>query len=95
MRSLLVGMPFENLKPVPRQQTTSHLKRKLVYHQIEEMEGPARDVRRRCAGCYENIRQDKSREASLATAEKIKTFCADRDNFCCLDCFNEKHYHTK
>ena len=95
VRSLLLGMPFENLKPVPRQQTTSHLKRKLVYHQLEEMEGPARDVRRRCAGCYEKIRQDKSREASLATAKKIKTFCADCDNFYCLDCFNEKHYHTK
>ena len=62
VRSLLVGMPFENLKSVPRQQTTSHLKRKLVYHQLEEMEGPARDVRRRCAGCYEKIRQDKSRD---------------------------------
>ena len=59
VRSLLLGMPFENLKPVPRQQTTSHLKRKLVYHQLEEMEGPARDVRRRCAVCYEKTRQDK------------------------------------
>ena len=38
VRSLLVGMPFENLKPVPRQQPTSDLKHKLVYHQLEEME---------------------------------------------------------
>ena len=95
VRSLLLGMPFENMKHGPRQQTTSHLKRKLVYHQLEEIEGPARDVRRRCAGCYEKIRQDKSREASSATAKKIKTFCADCDKFYCLDCFNEKHYHTK
>jgi hypothetical protein len=95
VRSLLLDMSFENLKPGPRQQSTSHLKRKLVDHQLEEMEGSARVTRRRCAGCYEKIRQEKSREASLAAAKKIKTFRADRDKFYSLDCFNDKHYPTK
>jgi hypothetical protein len=56
VRSLILGMPFENQKPGPKQQSTSHLKRKLVDHKLEEMEGSARVVRRRCADCYEKIR---------------------------------------
>jgi hypothetical protein len=50
----------------------------------EKKEGSARNVRKRCADRYEKIRQQQSREASLATAKKVKTFC--------LDCFNEKHF---
>ena len=57
VRSLLLGVPSENLKPGPRQQATSQTKRKLTDHVLEEMEGPAHDVRRRCVGCYEKIRQ--------------------------------------
>jgi len=68
------------------------LKRKLGDHKLEEMEGSARNVRRRCAGCYEKSGEQQSREASLATAKKIKTFCSDCDKFFCLDCFNEKHH---
>jgi hypothetical protein len=57
-------MPFEKLKSDPRQQSASRSKRKLADHKLEEKEGSARDVRRRCAGCYEKIRQQQSREAS-------------------------------
>ena len=92
VRSLLLGMPFEKLKPGPRQQSTSQTKRKLADHKLEEKEGSARDVRRRCAGCYEKIREQQSREASNAAAKKVKTFCSDCDKFFCLDCFNEKHH---
>jgi hypothetical protein len=55
-RSLLLCMPFEKLKSGPRQRTTGQTKRKLADHKLEEKEGSARDVRRRCAGCYEKIR---------------------------------------
>ena len=95
VRSLLLGMPFEKLKPGPRQQPTSHSKRKLADHKLERLERSTRDGRRRCAGCYEKNRQEQSREASNARAKKIKTFCSDCDKFFCLDCFNEKHHATQ
>jgi hypothetical protein len=92
VRSLLLGVPFENLKPGARQHSTSHLKRKLADHKLEEIEGSARDVRRRCTGCYEKNREQQSREACHTTTKKIKTFCPDCNKFFCLDCFNEKHH---
>ena len=92
VRSLLLGMPFEKLKPGARQKRTGQAKRKLTDHKLVEKERYGRDVRRRCVGCYEKIRQQQSREASNATAKKIKTFCSDCDTFFCLDCFNEKHH---
>ena len=92
VRSLLLGAPFENLKPGPRKQSTQNSKRKLADHKLEEIEGPTRNVRRRCAGCYEKIRKQESREASAMAAKRIKTFCPDCDEFFCLDCFNEKHF---
>ena len=95
VRSLLLGVPSENLKPGPREQSISYLKRKLADHKLEEKEGSAREVRRRCAGCHEKIREEESREPSLTVANKIKTFCADCDKFYCLHCFNEKHYPAK
>ncbi len=64
-----------------KQQLTSSLKRKLGDHKLEEIEGPACDVRRRCAGCYEKSRKPQSREASTAAAKKIKTLCPDCDKF--------------
>ena len=91
VRSLLLGMPFEKLKPGPRLKPTNQMKLKLVDHKLEEKEGSARDVRRPCAGCYEKISQQQSREAGHAAAKKVKTFCPDCDKFFCLDCFNEKH----
>ena len=72
VRSLLIGMPFKKLKPGPRKKSIGQKKRKLFDHKLEEKEGSARDVRRRCTGCYEKIRQQQSREASLATAKKVK-----------------------
>ncbi len=92
VRSLLLGMPFEKLKPGLRQQPASHLKRKLTDHRLEEKEGPARDVPRRCVGCYEKIRQQQSREANATAAKRIKTFCSDCDKYFYLGCFNEEHY---
>ncbi len=91
VRSLLLDVPYENLKPGPRERSTSQTKRKLADHKLEEMEGIARDVRRRCVGCYEKIRQQQSREANAAAAKKIKSFCPGCDRFFWLDCFNEKH----
>ena len=56
VRSLLLDVPFEQLRPGPRQKSTRQTKRKLTDHKLEEKEGSARDVRRQCAGCYEKIR---------------------------------------
>ena len=57
VRSLLLGVPYENIKPGPRERSTSQTKRKLADHKLEELEEPNRDIRRRCASCYEKIRQ--------------------------------------
>ncbi len=95
VRSLLLVMPFEKLQPCPRQQSASHSKRKPGDQKLEEKKGPEPIVRRRCAGCYEKIRQEQSREASNTTAKKIKTFCSDCDNCFFLDCFNEQYYATQ
>ena len=95
VRPFLVGVPSEKLKPGPREQSISYLKRKLADHKLEEKEGSAGEVRIRCVGCYEKIREEESREASLAAAKKIKTFCADCDKFYCLHWFNGKHYPTE
>lgn len=92
VRSLLLGVPFENLKPGVRQQSTSQSKRKLVNHQLKEIQESSHDVRRRCTGCYEKIRQAQSRQTSNAIAKKVKTFCPDCDKFYCLGFFNEKHH---
>jgi hypothetical protein len=92
VRSLLLGVPFENVKPGPRERSTSQTKRKLADHQLEEKKGSDRDVRRRCVGCYEKNREQQSREVSYAAAKKIKTFCPDCDKFFCLECFNQKHH---
>ena len=85
-------MSFEEVKPCSRQKATSQIKRKLTDDNLEEKEGSARDVRRRCVGCYEKLRQQQSRETSAMTAKRIKTFSPVCDQFFCLDCFNEKHF---
>jgi hypothetical protein len=51
VRSLLRGIPFEYVKPGPRECSTSQTKCKLVDHRLEEKQGSNRDVRRRCVGC--------------------------------------------
>jgi len=81
VRSLLLGMPFEDIKPGPRPQSKSYLKCKLVDHKLQEKEGSARNVRRRCAGCYEKNREQQSREACHATTKRIKTFWSDCNKF--------------
>ena len=92
VRSLLLGIPFEYFEPGPRKQSTQNSKRKLADHKLEEIEGPTSNVQRRCAGCYEKIRKQESREASAMAAKRIKNFCPDCDEFFCLDCFNEKNF---
>ena len=92
VRSLLLGVPYENLKPGPRERSTSQTKHNLADHKLEEKEGSTRNVGRRYTGCYAKSRAQQSREASNAAAKKVKTFCSDCDNFFCLECFNDKHY---
>ena len=90
--SLLHGVPYENLKPGPRERSTSQTKRKLVDHKLEEKEGSTRNVGRQSTGCYAKGRAQQSREASNAAAKKVKTFCSDCDQLFCLECFNDKYY---
>ena len=92
VRSLLLGVPYENLRPGPRERSTSQTKRKLADHKFEEKEGSTRNVDRRCTSCYAKGRAEQSREASNAAAKKVKTFCSNYDKFFCLECFNDKHY---
>ncbi|CAF2007831.1 unnamed protein product [Rotaria magnacalcarata] len=95
VRSLLLGSSSKNLKPGSGQQSTSQTKYKLADHKLEEIEGSARNIRRRCTGCYEEGRKQQSREASYAAAKKLKTFCSECDKFFCLECFNKKHQVMK
>ncbi|CAF1610812.1 unnamed protein product [Adineta ricciae] len=44
VRSLLLGMPFEKMKPGPRQKSIDQTKRKLADHKLKEKEGAGRDV---------------------------------------------------
>ena len=53
VRSLL-GVPFENVKPSPRERSTSQTKRKLAGHQFEEKQGSDRNVRRCCVHYQKN-----------------------------------------
>ena len=92
VRSLLLGMPFEKLKPGSRQKSTGQTKRKLADHKLEEKEEAARDDRRCCVGCYEKNREQQSREARHSTTKRVKTFCSDCNKLFWLDCFNEKHH---
>ena len=85
-------MPFENLRPGPRERSTSRIMHKLADHKHEEIAESHRRVRRPCAGCYAQIKQQQSKEASNETANKVKTFCSDCDKFYWFDCFNEKHH---
>ena len=64
----------------------------LIDHKLEERNGSDHDIRIGCAGCYEKTRQQQSREASNATAKKVKTFCSDCDKFFCLGCLNEEKH---
>lgn len=81
VRSLLLGIPSENLKCGLGQQPTSQTKRKLADYKLEEIERSARNVRRRCTSCYEEGRKQQSREANYAAAKKVKTFCSECNNF--------------
>ena len=85
VRSLLHDVPYENLKPGPRERSTSQTKRKLADHKLEEKKGSTRNVGGRCTGCYAKGRTEQSREASNAAAKKVKTFCSDCDKFFVLN----------
>ncbi|UJR19729.1 hypothetical protein I4U23_022863 [Adineta vaga] len=57
-RSLLLDVPFENLKPALRESSTIQTKHKFVDCKLEEMEECDCDVRRRCAGYYATSYED-------------------------------------
>ncbi|CAF1403143.1 unnamed protein product [Adineta ricciae] len=70
VRSLLLGEPFENLKPGPEQQPANQKKREHIGHLLGGMNGSVRNARRRWIDCYEKTRQQQSREASAITANR-------------------------
>ena len=78
MRSLLFGTLSENLNPGLERQSIADRK-------LEAIEGSARNVRRRCTGCYEEGRKQQSRDASYAAAKKVKTLCSECDNIFVLN----------
>ena len=79
VRSLLLTVPYENLRPGPRERSTSRTKRKLVDYKFDEKEGSAPNVGGRCTGCYTKGRAQQSRETSNIPAKKAKTSCFDCD----------------
>ncbi len=72
VRSLCLGVPFENVKPGPRERSTSQTKRKLADHKLEEKEGSTRNVGRRCTGCYAKGRAEQNSEEKRAMQQQRK-----------------------
>jgi hypothetical protein len=62
MTMLQLGALYENLKPSPRERSTSQTKSSLADHKLKETQESDRDVRRRCTGYYAKIREQKSKE---------------------------------
>ena len=90
VRPFLPVAPSENLKPGPRERSTSQMTRKLADHKLEGKEGFTSNVGRRCTDCYAKGRVEQSRETNNAAAKKVKTFCSACYNFFCPERFNDK-----
>lgn len=50
-----------------------------------------RQVRRRCFGCYRNMRKGFSVEAAARKTKQVGTACSSCKRAFCLTCFNEFH----
>ena len=64
-------------------------------HNLIEMEGKSgnsnRKKRRRCVGCYENLRLTLGPTESKKKCKMVSTICQDCDKPYCLHCFQHKH----
>ncbi|KAI8427074.1 hypothetical protein MSG28_014713 [Choristoneura fumiferana] len=49
------------------------------------------DKRRKCAGCYENLRTTLSSREANKKVKKIKSYCRDCNKPQCLKCFYNSH----
>jgi hypothetical protein len=80
MTMLQLGAPYENLKPGPRERSTSQTKSSLVDHKLKETQESDRGVRRRCAGCCAKIREQKSKEKSVFSSLFFENGTQRREN---------------
>lgn len=70
------------------------MRKRRYKHSLQERTGMTRNNRKRCQGCYENLKKSgmKAYDASNR-ATRVVTYCAECDDepTLCLNCFNETH----
>ncbi|XP_031840076.1 uncharacterized protein LOC116430295 isoform X6 [Nomia melanderi] len=62
-------------------------------HSLKKYEGSARESRKRCSPCYQEIRSTYGPDRARAKAKRVRTYCNDCSGLpaMCLDCFNKIH----
>ena len=63
-------------------------------HHLEKQEGQARNSRKICRSCYENIQKEERSVTARKKAKRVTTYCENCEGkpAMCLDCFNKKHF---
>lgn len=72
---------------------TKKRKRSKSSHRIGKHDGPARQHRKRCTGCYKTIQQERGSIVARKKASKVLTFCEDCEGqpSLCIPCFKKFH----
>ncbi|XP_050726952.1 uncharacterized protein LOC127003890 [Eriocheir sinensis] len=62
-------------------------------HSLVELDGPKRQTRKRCRGCYEKIYLNEGYAEARNKARRVSTYCDHCDDkpHLCLPCFTEKY----
>lgn len=88
-----------SLRNKPEEETTASpnltISNKRVPHTLIKPEGDGRKKRRKCTGCYKNLRENMSSKEADKKVRKIITYCEDCEGQpgYCVPCFNQ--YHSK
>ena len=90
--SLLTGTNEEKIQ-IGREPSTTVTGGQRSEHFLIEMDGKARDTRKRCRGCYETIKENENSKIACLKAKRVKTYCGQCETkpFLYLSCFEQKH----
>lgn len=88
--SLTKNIPKEITKPGKR---TSDILGARKEHTLQEADGPKKNTRKRCRGCYEKISLCEGYKVATNKARRVSTYCNECEGqpHLCISCFNEKH----
>ena len=86
----LAGDEPENIRPG---RSSGVISGNRSQHILTEKDGPKRETRKRCRGCYEKISLSEGFQVAGNKARRINTFCSECENqpHLCVACFAEKH----